>query len=377
MKNCFLCTTPYQILAVLSLLKGFKKTGDLYIINQFTGAETLAERIRKEALFDNVIFIDEELLYSRYVRTGPRLKRWLGLTRIYEDTDLIVKNFIKDENEYEDVFISSNNLTARLAVLYLYKYYGLSTYSLFDDGIGSYRNKYLGKIGPLGRIYREIFIQKGSGKIKISDRYLYRDDLYLKMNPRNDKEKIHKLNFLSQDNYALIYRLFGLNHTIKINEKVIILDSYRAEELTEKGVAQIAELFDLISTTLNPDQIIFKAHPRDKTPRGDFHYLASSGDINLPFEVYASLQDFSDKILITNMSTAVFSPKMVLDQEPTLIFLFKILEHEIRNHANIDDLVRNFKDLYRDPTKIYVPESKEELEDILRDLKLRRDLVPV
>ena len=84
-------------------------------------------------------------------------------------------------------------------------------------------------------------------------------------------------------------------------------------------------------------------------------------------EVLCIHQDFTDKILITFFSTAVFTPKMLYGQEPTIILMYKAFGSTVNiNHK--DDLCKSIVSTYNDKSKVIVPESLEELTVALNNI---------
>lgn len=86
----------------------------------------------------------------------------------------------------------------------------------------------------------------------------------------------------------------------------------------------------------------------------------------IPFEVLLAKQNMGNKVLICNYSTACLNAKFIFDQEPTIIFLYNLLEtDERRNEISI--LISKLKSLYVNKSKIYIPNSIQEFFVILRD----------
>ena len=78
--------------------------------------------------------------------------------------------------------------------------------------------------------------------------------------------------------------------------------------------------------------------------------------------------DLDRSCLISVLSTAVISPKMLFDKEPMVLLLCNI----DMKASNVDDrFVHIYKDvqsMYRNPERFMIPESLEELEDCLRKI---------
>ena len=75
-------------------------------------------------------------------------------------------------------------------------------------------------------------------------------------------------------------------------------------------------------------------------------------------------------ILISAFSTTQFMPKILKDVEPTVLFTYRLLLSDLDDPFLKDfaNLIDDFRGLYRNPEKIYVPATFEELETILDTL---------
>ena len=78
------------------------------------------------------------------------------------------------------------------------------------------------------------------------------------------------------------------------------------------------------------------------------------------------------KILISMLSTACMNPKLILDSEPVVIFTVKLSEDELPGLSNPEmmGLVERFRATYRNPEKVCVAETMEELTAFLEKWKL-------
>ena len=87
------------------------------------------------------------------------------------------------------------------------------------------------------------------------------------------------------------------------------------------------------------------------------------------WEIMCANIDFSNKILISHCSTALYTPKFIFDQEPIVIFLFDMLVDDVLQSLNqmhaFEIFVDRLKETYRDKEKVFLPKSKEELLEYL------------
>lgn len=365
-RSCFICTTPYQVLTSIALVKNHNLSADLYVVNQFDNSKELSSRLAKEKVFENVYYLDEKNILYKIKHSKSKLMNRLNLALAYRKLDNIIEPIIRS-HMYDACYISSKAFLGRLICLYLYKKNDKVKCFYFDDGIGSYCNINLYNVNPIDKIARFLFISPKTLRIHF-DKYLYNVELYNKMIDNN--ESLHTIHPLKNDkeNRELISRIFSMNDYQTIKEKFLIFDSLREKELTEKGQAEVKLLFDNIIKIVGQENVIIKAHPRDKNRDKDLNYFVEQ---NIPFESFCFFQNFSDKVFITNMSTAVFTPKLLFDQEPIVIMLFSILEDDLIIKTKIREIAINFKSIYKKRENVIIPESIDELINVLNELNER------
>ena len=115
-----------------------------------------------------------------------------------------------------------------------------------------------------------------------------------------------------------------------------------------------------------------RVHPRNQS--GVYEEKGYSEDANtgIPWEEVLIYNDFSDKILVTSFSTAVFTPKIICNQEPRVIFLKRELLSR-RNNGNegemdaFDRFAEGVKEMYSDPSRICIPRTRGEMLEQLKE----------
>jgi hypothetical protein len=110
--------------------------------------------------------------------------------------------------------------------------------------------------------------------------------------------------------------------------------------------------------------IMVRVHPRDQS--GVFEEKGYKEDANtgIPWEEILLYKNFSDKILVTSFSTAVFSPKIICDQEPRVLFLKRMLLENNKNEDKTDSFdlfAAGVKEMYSDPSRICIPRTRDEM----------------
>ena len=118
----------------------------------------------------------------------------------------------------------------------------------------------------------------------------------------------------------------------------------------------------LLSTLGN--QAVVRVHPRqaDKQVPG----LQRDTYANL-WELECMEQIGSDHVLIGAFSTAQFMPKLLKNAEPTVICTYKLLFNDLTDPfwQGAEKFIADFKAMYSDPEKIQVPETLDELRELL------------
>ncbi|WP_407370233.1 hypothetical protein, partial [Carnobacterium sp.] len=115
------------------------------------------------------------------------------------------------------------------------------------------------------------------------------------------------------------------------------------------------------------EDIIVKLHPRTKNMelRNEIKEFKST----MPFEIFNLNNSMKDKVLISVFSTACLNPKIMFNEEPIVILLFKLLDLSTMTNFNKTtyDIAYNVKESYTSK-RFFIPETTEELEFILNSI---------
>ena len=363
---CFFCTTPYQVMAAICIVKSNGIAADLYIQNQFRRAEEFAENIRCENIFEAVQIVDDAFIKERYLahKTNSGLHLRMALT--YLSVDKIAMGMLIPDTEYREMYVSSKAYVSRLVYLYFIKSKRDLELFYYDDGEGSYDNDDTYGIGLLDSIIRLVlFGRKSISKDHV--KYLYDLDLYHKLNPRSQYEDIRKIPCIwkKSDMHPMLNRIFSLTDEMDIQEPVIFVDTLRSADQIEMN-AMVDSVLDLLCRYLGKINIMIKKHPRDKDNRipGFLYYEFNS----VPFEAISMKMDVEEKLLVVIQSTAAVMPKILLDREPYVIMLYKLIDVP-RTDSKSDMFFKACAEEYRKPGRFYIPETYGELEQIVEKVK--------
>ncbi len=140
------------------------------------------------------------------------------------------------------------------------------------------------------------------------------------------------------------------------NHNIIYFSSYGP------GSDEEQKLFVNLLQLVRPQDIMLKTHTQ--APSLFKPLLSKFGsrcfvDTNIYlFEALLSRYDFSNKILINRLSSAVFHQKLIFGQEPVVILTYKLFQiyKDIGNNL-LDELILRIKSIYSIPERIMVPTS--------------------
>ena len=357
MVNYYICATPYHVLNSVIIKKNYYEhdTNILLLTNNSRGSDKLYHRLIKEKVFDECIFVDDVVLRNNEANRIRQIKKTLKIYLNFKLVDNFVELMMVPDNIIVFSFTCFNTLTQSKLIRMNKKcniYVG-------EDGIRDYIYKDFGISEPLWfRGLKQIRSFLGQPLVTLPNeykRFLHRAEIRKEL--YNDNNSINILKGSGVGNLLpVINRLFEYTPDKSIIGKFIYFDSIYDEDkmlIQRKLVEHINAKFT---------GFVLKKHPRNtEVYEGVSEYPYS----HIPWEVICMNCDMDNKVLITVNSNACFSPKFMMNYEPKIIFLYKFfLEGEQMEETKklIDLLIKS----YEKKNKIYVPESIDELDEILR-----------
>lgn len=359
--SCFICTTPYQIIAATTIAINNADKSELYIVPQFAQAKEYADRIRESGIYRKVLFVDLSKIEA-YKKRKNRFFYRFGIVKNYLKLNKIVQDIIGDV-DYKTIYISSQANFGRLISIYYLKKGSKIVY--FDDGEGSYSDYKIYEAQGIDRQIRKILF--GSQSIRLSNnRQLYRPELYemtfgkwdnLSVIPNWSKtpQLLEKINVICE-----------YSKDANISQKYVLLDTIPCESFNKEGEKKYDKLVNICMDLLG-EELLIKKHPRDnrKYKRACAVYPHTS----IPFEVICANSDIENKVLIGAISSALLMPKLLLDAEPVVILLHHITGARLGEEEKREMMISYIKGLYRNKSKFIVPETLEEFIGIIKILK--------
>lgn len=357
---CFVCTTPYQMLGAIAIVQEFKIDSDLYVFDCFHGCRDIIVKLRNYDIFNSVVVIDYEQFESLKIKD-----------LIYQDLNYtkIVRPYISQEIVY-DYFYATTRAHFVLLIQYTLKKRNPQMKCVYyDDGTGSYTFDSPINSALVKKKHRDL-IEFVMGQNSMDKRYtsiMVSLPELVELPSKWSSIHINRMPTFSfsKTNRDMLMNVFSVSEADIIKEKVILFDTYRRPDLiSTSGICGITECYKEIIRLLGKNNVVCKAHPRStcKIDEGIKEYSKPG----IPVEVlYSSMNDLEDKILVANLSTALFSPKLLYGKEPFIVTIHRIMAPEDKE---IENIYEKMYSLYYNKNKIFAPQTNEELKKVILNL---------
>lgn len=364
----FFCSTPYQVIVASAIMdmRRLSATGDLYVLNHFSGVENLVERLRTSSLFSRVILVDSMRLLARLEKVRSRgLAKRIPLRQLQTGVQYlryrkIVHEYVDlPEEAYDVAYRSSGDLITELSIKELGSRNTDLQVHLFEDGTRGYAT------GFLASRWRKRLFNAVTGHSHVLDSYrclhVFRPELVSSQQPL----PVQQVSTIVRNEplVRLLSEAFGYAPKHGLEDRFIVLEQPFGfvEGMNEKVV-------EIIRQVIPPNDSIVKMHPLSSSKL--YANMRLVEDPGMPWEVIVLNNDMRDQVLITVFSTAAMTPKTIAEQEPHVIFLFDL--PEIRMLWDLPSPAREFATLFRSSyastERVHVPQSVQEFGEVVKRL---------
>lgn len=334
------------------------KKADIFVLNHFKSASAICQRLESSGVFEKAVLVHNKNGKSIY-KFLKRIAQTIILPKKIAD-------IVKDRNYDEIVFFSNDHLMAASLIRLVLKKNATTDFALGEDGVGSYFSDLHipnARVKLVLRLFgRERYLEK------ISSQYVYQPELMVRKN--NLTLRRIPLPDFSGGIPTVYKNIFGVveGAAYPYKEKAI----YLQQPFMEVGLSDEFEseeaVLDLLADFFDKDNFLVKLHSRSKPERYEQYRHIKDDTL---WEYIWCEESLENKLLITPISTAALSPKMLLGKEPVIIFTYRLFENLLtENPAYKDmlDFVLRFKSCYTNKDRIFIPQNLQELREILESL---------
>ncbi|MDR0404236.1 MAG: alpha-2,8-polysialyltransferase family protein [Oscillospiraceae bacterium] len=199
------------------------------------------------------------------------------------------------------------------------------------------------------------------------------------MLPKNNSLKVVKQLKFSENEYALftikkIYKGLIFPGEINFGDLIYLNQPFFYGNVSTFERIENA-ILDALTNLVPRECFKFKNHPK-YSHKNSFNQNKLKTSAFEPY--FVEEQEKLDHLILVGISsTALFSPKLIFDKEPKVIFLHKIFRIYFENLKGVDDVtcytngsfneaVKRLKNLYKHKSRVIVPETLVQFKKILR-----------
>ncbi len=354
--NAFFAIVPLHILYDLQMIKqNHIENCDLYYARLTKNTDELIEQIRKLKLFKNIY-----VLPNIVIEYPVTIKRCIEISiKKYG-----VMKLLKDK-KYDTVYYNTDGWLFNSII-----YTGLhnkTTKNIFvENGILPYIVPYDTKEWYLRLFINFNMLTCMDGRF-IDERYLFEPSL-VSVPQSGEFHRIDKIDCNDMDLRRQINTVFNYDEekdAFSDKDIIIMEQGPRREPIDMPG------LWKRVGNFIDKKRTIVKAHPR----QNDSALRELGFDIYeryvIPWEVISFNQNMDDKTLMCIFSTSCVTPKLMFNQEPRVILLYKLIgiDYSFFGKGMIE-FVNGVGGLYKDKNKFFIPESWQELKNYYEKLQM-------
>jgi hypothetical protein len=237
----------------------------------------------------------------------------------------------------------------------------------YEEGIGIYIQDICNLWNWKLEIFYKIFGFKRD-KPYVEDVLAYRPEIIYK----EIEQKATPIRVIDNNDEQLVSmfnKAFAFDGKVCYTQKVLYLENCFYKDQADprfpifSSLDQVSMLHRL-EGIIGKTNLIIRKHPITTGTLYEDNGFTIDTLSNIPWELILLNASFNDKILITIMSTAVLSPKMMFNEEPWIIVLAKAYHNEFKNkepwanelwRPEFEALILQVKAIYSEPSKIIVP----------------------
>lgn len=342
--SLFIAFTPYHILQCIRLARSLDShaKADLYVVNLFKNANTLVERLQASGIFRHVILFEEYKVYPPVIQKLMTLL-WIMFPRATMEK---YAHQHVPEQCYSRVYISgyfslmdSVKLTQSQAEFVEYED-GLRNYC-YDDTEARART---GLFNLINKLFLNNRLSYDITTVYLNQKEAHTGTQFTAV------LDIPKATEPKQENDILKTVFEYCENTVYREHKFVYLTQPLSETTLTK--AQLETEKDILSV-LDKGTVV-RVHPRQSAEDYQNFFLDTANNL---WELECQDKITDEHVLISAFSTALFTPKMLCDKEPTVIFTYKLYGSSL-DFTNLTDMLRR---MYRHPERVIVPNTLEEL----------------
>ncbi len=359
--KAFIVATPLQLFNSLVIMRHFYEGEkcDLFVLNIACDMRPVISRFHALNMIDSVYYLDDVCQHQS--RLGI-IWDHIYITKIQRRILSEARN-----KDYTDLFTTWVGRTSTWLYTKLSKNKKLNIH-FYEEGIGVYIAEIKSLYGYIKLMYKILGYKFDVDNAK--DLYLYQPSLCRNV---NSNLKLVKIGDVTEGDVSFFNLAINSNNINPYSTKSLFLENDFTNTVFE-GIDETL-IIDTIALTIGVYDVAIRLHPRTSNNKYDRNKYLLDSNTDISWENLLALEkSIENVVLITTVSTAVLSPKIIYGREPKVIILGLAIKNEFPDKEwakhfwtnSYRDFILAFKDLYNDKSLVMIPENFEEMKMILK-----------
>ena len=357
----FVCSSNYQLLNAIMIIREYRIDADLIVTRESIWSECKLDILSEEKIFHHIYkwtFLLETLADDKIKKPSDKIKIQTKKIITYLNKKRIWNSLPNKDNQYTRINIAYiDSIT-----LWIYTYFKKTgaSLSLYEDGTYSYSFLEV----------EQTFIRKIMGKILYGKTNIEECARIYVKHPEKLRRGSHNVKILKiEENYdsdvlarVLLPLYNSTEESMKSFEKKVIyfdqnIELDEVKNIQKKIASETAQIF-------GRKNVLIKLHPSSRNI--DYGKDIIVFKERLPFELAIIDKNMNNKVLISIFSTACMTPKLDFNQEPYIIFTYKLYGNSFSINEKYLEQIDQLTESYNDKSKVKVPNSMDEYMQMIK-----------
>lgn len=358
-----LCVSPAHVLTAFILKEVYFQNKNLGIVllDYHPNARKMYDQLKKFQDFAEVRFIKAKKIWKKSALQNDKIFNLWFFTR----EESYLKKLGIDISDTEQFLFPYRDPIAALMTKCITARGKRCIFSYYDDGTAPYydANNVIStkpaRLELLLRVPLRYYVPQSAYMFSPEMSGLENEIKTYKIRTPKNKEFFDKINqYYGYQSYE--------------ERKYIVFDQCGNYEGSREDMDEVNKLLEIVGNVVDKKQAYVKKHPR----RSLKIYEESGWDIfpllqEIPYEVSLLNSDkIEEQVMMADFSASLTMPKQLFDYEPTVIFLYRLINiaFTTEKQVQLDCVVNNLRDMYREKDKVFVPETLEQLSEFINKL---------
>ncbi len=360
--KAIIVATPLQLFNAIIIMRHFfpDEKCDLFVLNIACDMHPVINNYKRLDVIEDVYYLDN--LCTKSSRIGIL---WDHLFTKRSHRKVIKQASCKQYNELFTTWVgrASTWLFTKLSKTNP----GLNIH-FYEEGIGVYANEIYAIYNGIRKMYRLLGYKYEADYAKKI--FVYQPKMC--GNLHNNLERV-KIGDVTADDICYLGTIIPSSRIKPYLCDAIYFENDFRQTVFE-GINE-AEIIEKLAEVIPYEKLIIRMHPRSPQNKYSNKSFIIDGNVGVSWEdiIAADYEHIERVVLISNISTAVFSPKLIYGKEPKVLMIGKAIKNEYKGEKwaeafwgeSIEAFTLSFKELHNNKDNVQIPNDFQEMNRIL------------